>query len=335
VFTLLRFMGRSTDRDPASVPTPRDRNRDNLMTPGDRSNPVFGAPAWYTSSVAILLAMLSAVMYGVSDYVGGRASRRSPAVAVALAAELVMLVVCVVCIPLFESESLTARAATWGLVAGLVGSAGVLGLYVALARGNMTVVAPVTGVVAAIVPVVVGISLGERPSAVAMVGVLIAIVAVALIGGIAALLSDRRRAPIDPATIALAVGVGIAFGLLFVALSRTGDDSGLWPIMFSRFTGLPLLVVAYVVMQRGQPRPVLAQLAVPAMVIGGLVAGSNVSYLVSTRHGLLSVVAVVVAMYPAATIGLAALLDGERASRSQLAGMALAVVALVAVTGGA
>ena len=168
-----------------------------------------------------------------------------------------------------------------------------------------------------------------------MVGVVLAIIAVALIGGIAAAVTDRRQASIDTATVALAVGVGVAFGVLFVALSRTGDDSGLWPIMFSRFTGLPLLAVAYLVMQRGRPRPPINQLAVPAVVIGALVAGSNVSYLISTRHGLLSVVAVVVAMYPAATIGLAALLDGERASAAQLVGMALAFVALVAVTGGA
>src|SRR5580765_8596010 len=76
-------------------------------------------PAGTPSSVAIFLAFMSAVMYGVSDYVGGRASRRSPATAVALMAELVIFAACIVVIPLFESADITGRAVWWGLAAGV------------------------------------------------------------------------------------------------------------------------------------------------------------------------------------------------------------------------
>jgi len=283
--------------------------------------------------VAIALALFSAIFYGVSDYVGGRASRRVPAVGVALMAEAVMAPVFLIVVPLTESSGPTPAAVGWGLVAGLATSAGVLGMYVALSRGNMTVVAPVTGVIAAAVPVAVGISLGERPSSVAWIGVAIAVVAVALVGGVAGLVHGGSTTSFDRFTVGLAVAVGVAFGLLFVAFERPGE-AGLWPIFFSRFTGLPVLAVAYVTMLRGRARPSAKSLLGPGALIGALVAGSNITYLLSTRRGDLSLVAVVVSMYPASTVLLASMVDGERATRAQLVGMALAVLALVLITVG-
>jgi drug/metabolite transporter (DMT)-like permease len=285
--------------------------------------------------MAIALAFVSAVLYGVSDYVGGRASRRSPATAVALVAELVVFALCIVVVPLIESDGPTSRAIWWGLAAGTTSSIGVVGLYVALARGNMTVIAPVTGLVAAIVPVAVGILTGERPSPLAVAGIVAAVVSVALIGGIAGMFaSDARTSAVDGGTIAIAVGVGLSFGLLFVSLDRSGDDAGQWPLLFARFTALPVLLVVALLQFRTHRPTVGRQLVLPAAVVGILIAGSNASYLISTREGLLSVVAVVVSMYPASTIVLASVIDGERATRSQLAGMALAAGALVMITTG-
>jgi drug/metabolite transporter (DMT)-like permease len=284
--------------------------------------------------MAIALALISAVLYGVSDYVGGRASRRFLATAVALAAEVVILLICLVLVPLVESEDPTSDAVWWGLVAGATGSIAIVGLYVALSRGNMTVVAPVTGVVAAIVPVVIGIASGERPTALAVAGIVFAVVAVGLIGGVIELLSGGDGPAIAARTVILAAAVGLGFGLLFAALAQTEEDSGLWPLLFARFTGVPVLVIAYLVQRRGRSGPVGRGVAIPALVIGLLIAGSNVTFLLATREGLLSVVAVVVSMYPASTICLAAMIDGERATRAQLGGMGLAVVALVMITTG-
>ena len=286
--------------------------------------------------MAIALALVSAVMYGVSDYVGGRASRRFPATAVAFASEVVLFAVCIVVIPLLESDAPPGEAIWWGLAAGVTSSLGIVGLYVALARGNMTVVAPLTGVVAAIVPVVVGVVLGERPSPLALVGIVIAVVAVALIGGLAGMFNGTIARPaIDTQTVVIAIGVGFAFGLLFAALAQTGEDSGQWPLLFARFTSVPVLAVAFgIQVSRSSAPPVGRALVMPATVIALLIAGSNATFLIATREGLLSVVAVVVAMYPASTILLASLVDGERATRWQLTGMGLAAAALVMITTG-
>ena len=285
--------------------------------------------------MAIALAFLSAVLYGVSDYIGGRASRRSPATAVALLAELFVFALCIVIVPLIESDGPTARAMWWGFAAGIASSVGVIGLYVALARGNMTVVAPVTGLVAAIVPVVVGVASGDRPSELAVAGIVVAVVAVGLIGGVVGMFDRGAGRPVvDPTTVVLALGVGFSFGLLFVALDRSGEDTGQWPLLFAQFTALPVLVLVALVQFRHNRPAVERSLVLPAALIGVLIAGSNATYLISTREGLLSVVAVVVAMYPASTIVLASVIDGERATRAQIVGMALAAGALVMITTG-
>jgi drug/metabolite transporter (DMT)-like permease len=285
--------------------------------------------------MAIALAFVSAMLYGVSDFIGGRASRRSPATAVALVAELFVFALCIVIVPLIESDGPPSRAIWWGFAAGVCTSVGVIGLYVALARGNMTVVAPVTGLVAAVVPVVVGVTLGDRPSTLAVAGIVAAVVAVGLIGGIVGMFGrDASKPAVDATTVGMAIGVGFAFGLLFVALDRSGDHSGQWPLLFAQLSALPILVVVALVQFRHERPVVDRRLVLPAAVIGALIAGSNATYLIATRQGLLSVVAVVVAMYPASTIVLASIIDGERATRSQIAGMALAAGALVMITTG-
>lgn len=281
--------------------------------------------------MAVVLAFLSAIAYGVSDYLGGRTSRRMSPIAVTFLSELIQLVVFGCTIPLLEEGGPTAGAVGWGMAAGVSGSLGVLGLYATLSRGGMTVVAPVTGVVAAVLPVVVGIALGERPGTIGFVGILAAIVAVAMIGGIVGMTAHR----VAPSTVALAVAVGVGFGILFIAYSRAGADAGSWPLLTSRFGGAPLLAAAYAFgRRRGDVAPVSWGSIRPSVVIGLVIGLSNGLYLASTRRGLLSVVAVIVSLYPASTIALAIMIDGERASRSQCAGMLLAAVGVALITVG-
>ena len=294
----------------------------------DRRGAVGNYVICYAFDVAVFLALISALVYGVGDFVGGRLSRKAPPVSVALHAELSLVVLCLAFIPALENSTLTLAAVWWGAVGGLVGALGVMGLYAALARGNMTVVAPITGVVAAVLPVIVGYITGERPAALAVAGIALAIVAVALIGGIIGV----KSVTIDARTIGLAIAVGAAFGSLFIAFSRTGD-TGLWPLLTSRLGGTPLLVGSFIWYRRRNAMPPIGtSLVVPGLGLGTLILISNGAYLAATREGLLSVVAVVVSMYPASTIMLAATLDKERANRPQIVGMVVAGIALVMIT---
>lgn len=279
--------------------------------------------------VAVALALVSAIVYGISDYAGGRISRRFAPVAVTLVAEISLLMVLLVLVPLVEGDAPTERAMLWGMFGGFAGSLALIGLYATLSRGNMTVVAPVTGVVSALVPVAVGFAIGERPDAIAVIGIAAAIVAVALIGGLLGVAGKQ----VATRTVWMAIAVGCGFGAMFVAYARAGDDAGLWPLLFSRFTGLPLVAAAFVWRQRRSgPVEMGRRLFISATLVGLLVCVANGAYLVAARHGLLSVVAAVGAMYPASTIVLASTLDGERASRSQVVGMVVAAGAVVAIT---
>jgi drug/metabolite transporter (DMT)-like permease len=316
-----RATGAAVDPDPMPVPVRVWRRTEVVQR---------AAGLLHLPSVAMLLALGSALVYGVSDYVGGRASRRSAPVVVALLAEVSLLALMLVVVPLVERSAPSDAAVWWGVAGGLAGSAGVLGLYVALARGNMTVVAPITGVVAAALPVIVGVALGERPGGLAAVGILAALIAVLLIGGIVG------ASHVEVSTVLLAAVVGAAFGMLFVAYSRTGDDAGLWPLLSARFGATPLLIVAFVVMRRrGQSVRFERSAVGPGVIIGVLIGLANGLYLLAARRGMLSVVAVLVALYPASTVALASVLDGERASRSQSVGMVLAVAAVTMITVGA
>lgn len=279
--------------------------------------------------MAIVLALMSAVVYGISDFVGGRTSRRYSPVTITWLSELTMLVAFGLSIPLLVAGGPSSRAVWWGIAGGAAGSLGVLGLYAALSRGNMTVVAPVTGVVAAGLPVVVGFLIGERPAPLAVVGIVLAVASVALIGGIVGVTHHK----VSVSTVAFAVLVGAGFGVLFIAYARAGADGDAWPLLMSRLGGVPLLTAAYLIArQRRAIGPVGRRVVRPAVVIGVMIGLANGLYLWSTQKGLLSIVAVIVSLYPASTILLAIVLDDERASRSQLGGMALAVVAVVAIT---
>jgi len=280
-------------------------------------------------TAAIALALASALVYGVSDYSGGRAARTLPVLAVSLVSLCTGLLVSAILVASIGDPFPPASDVAWSAAAGLMSLVGASAFYAALAGGTMSVVAPVTAVISAVVPVVVGIAGGERPSLLSTAGIIAAIVAVALVSG-----ASGRAAERTPRRIAgLAVLAGVGFGLLFVFLDRTGDDSGLWPLLIGQVTSIPLLVAVVVV--RRIPLTGFPMRHGLAFVAGALAVTANICYLLATREGLLSLVAVITALYPASTVALATVIDGERLSRSQVGGLGLVLVALAMVTAGA
>ena len=278
--------------------------------------------------MSILLALCSALVYGTSDYCGGRATRSAPVLVVTLVGQLVSAGLSAVLVAAIGDPFPAGVDVAWAAAAGSMSTVGVAAFYYALANGAMTVVAPITAVVSAVVPVGVGLATGERPSVWALVGVVLALAAVALVSGLLGV-ADRPTAPV----IALcAVVAGIGFGLLFVFLDRTSDESGLWPLLIGQVVSITVVAAAVLAkrVRVAAVRPVTG-LAVIAGV-GSVVA--NVCYLAATRRGLLSLVAVITSLYPATTVGLATVLDGERLSRSQVLGMGLALVAVGLVSAG-
>jgi drug/metabolite transporter (DMT)-like permease len=288
--------------------------------------------------VAAIFALSAAVAYGVGDFLGGVAARRESPSAVVLWSHIVGLGMLVAVAPLIGGEP-TPRAFAAGAAAGILGGAGVALFYKGLAVGSMSVVAPIAALLSAAVPVVAGLASGERPSAAAGLGIALALGAVVLISREAAPDGTGTAAPASAAPAAhrrrqiealgLAVAAGLAFGLFFVAISHAGDDTGVWPLVGARVASVSLfaLLGAAKVTSAAPPRGAAAA----AVGCGLLDAGANVLYVLALGHGLLSVVAVLTALYPAGTVLLARYVLGEHLTPVQRTGLGLAAVAAVLI----
>jgi len=192
-----------------------------------------------TSPMPVLLAFTSALVYGVGDYFGGRASRHQQSIVVAATGQIVSLVLVAVTVLVMATAAPAASTWWWSGAGGIIGALGIAGLYHGFAHGDITVVAPVSAVVGASVPVIVGLALGERPSALALIGIVCAVGAVALVSG--AIGPHEHNTP--PRIIALAVGVGACFGMLFVCFERASSTSGMWPLLIGRLASVPLFAL--------------------------------------------------------------------------------------------
>ena len=278
--------------------------------------------------VAALLGLLVAVTYGAADFFGGVSAKRTPTTLVVVASQVLGLPVLAVVLVL-TSGTPTARVLGLGAAAGAAGGVALIALYRGLAIARMSVVAPITAVGAAVVPLAVGLARGERPSPVALAGVVAALAAVVLI--------SRTPGPADevdgPSGIVLAVVAGIGFGAVFVLLADTGPDAGFWPLLTGRLTSIVLLSTGAILGRRSLRPARLADLSTVA-VAGVFDISANALYLLAARSGLLSLVAVLASLYPASTVVLARFVLHERLHRAQVVGLSLAAAGVVLIAAG-
>jgi drug/metabolite transporter (DMT)-like permease len=276
--------------------------------------------------VAILLAALCAVNYGLADYCGGRASRSVASTVVTLLGQATSLVLVIIGVVIVGTPIASAHDLWWGAAGGAAGGLALISFYRALSRGAMTVVAPTTAIVSAVLPVMVGLWLGERPSAIAVVGIVIACLAVGLVSGAI----GTRHQETAASTVVLAAVAGAGFGFIFIAFARTADDSGLWPLVSARAASLPL--VAIIVGATRPGRGALRAVIWLVLASGVLDMTANLFFLEASHRGLLSIVSVISSMYPVTTVCLAFGLDHERVSKTQAVGLAFAATALALVS---
>jgi len=269
----------------------------------------------------IVLAALSAVVWGIGDFSGGKATQTSRALAVTVLSQLASLPVLAVCVALVGRGAPTPKVLGWGIVAGCVGFAGILLLYWGLSQGAMSVFAPVSAVTTALVPLGVGLAVDRTPSVPALLGAGCAVVAIGLVS------RAPGGAPATPRILGLALAAGLCFGVFFVLLGRAGADAGMWPLVGVRIgsLGLGLLAVA-----RTRTSLVLDRRALRwAVVAGPMDVIANALYLLAAHDGPLAIVAPIGALYPVSTVILALVVDRERVVPAQLAGLGLAATALV------
>lgn len=261
---------------------------------------------------------------------GGVASRRVSALNFVIASYPLSLVMVLLLVP-FVGGEFTSSSVGWGAVAGLFGGLAVWWFYRALAAGPMSIVSPLTAVLVAGIPVLVGFVAGERPGMLAAVGIAVALVAVVLVsreseetvGG-----DDHPR--FTPRVAWFTVGSGIAFALMFVTLHQVPEGTGLWPLAMSRLTATAVVWAAALSLRQFVAPP--KYLYPHVVAVAALDVVSNAAMMFAFQSGMLSLVSVIGALYPAATVLLALVVLGERVGRGQYAGMFLALAAVAMIT---
>ena len=282
--------------------------------------------------MAIVLGLAAALTYGAADFLGALATKTTKVFTVVFLSQVLGSGLLLVTLPFFLDTPLSGAALGWGALGGVAGAVGVALFYQGLSVGRMGAIPPITGVEAAAVPVVFGLISGERPSVLALGGVVVALGAVALVSAspkedVAS--AGPARWWVEPG-VGLAIGAGLAFGAFFILLGQAGDDSGLWPLVGARISSLATIAIALIA-TKGLERP--QRSALPAIAGAGLLdVAANLFFLLAAREGLLSIVAVLTSMYPATTVVLARVILDERFHRTQLTGLGLAAFGVVAMT---
>lgn len=271
--------------------------------------------------IALVLALGSSLAYGCADFFGGLGARKAHVLRTVMIAAPASLVVELILWPVLGAE-FSAGAVAWGAASGVASAAAFVLLYRTLAIGPMNILSPVTALVSAAIPVAVGLAQGEHLAAAGLVGLPLALVAVVLVSagpGVGAVRPSGKA-------LLLAFGAGAAIALQLTYLHQAPADSGVAPLIVGRAVSSAMTLTAAVLLHRrlGPEKPAFGLSA----AAGALDSVANLLFLLAARDGDLAVVAVIVALYPAATVLLARRVLAERLHRGQLIGLGTAVIAV-------
>ena len=269
----------------------------------------------------LALALGGAVFYGFADFSGGFASKRLPPWGVTVWSQSIGVAALIGGLLLFPAELVTAADVGWGAVAGVGGVIGVGLLYRSLAEGTMAIVSPVTAATTASIPVVIDLATGETLSVPAMVGVAVALTAIAMIA------TERSSRRLSPRLLMMALGAGTGFAAFFIAIAQTSEASGFWPLVGARAVTIP---VGWVLHRSLEARTRPTRVSIRWVAAAGVLdMGANLLVAVALQRGPLGIVSVLTSLYPVVTALTAVALVGERLTRVQMAGVGSAMVAVV------
>lgn len=276
--------------------------------------------------MSVLLAALSALCYGASDFSGGFAARRSPLVPVLVTSQAAGALLALAFVLASGEAAPAARDLAWGAVAGVGGAVGLALLYRGIAGGLVAIVSPTAALVGAALPVAFGVLSGERPTPAGLAGSAICVPAILLLSWERGGAGDRRA---RRSALAHGLLAGAFISLFFVALARSSPGSGLWPVLAARGASSTLLVGAALLSRQ---RLVVPRAAALATLCAGLAdVAANALFLLATRAGLLSLAVIVASLYPAPTVLLARVFFRERVPPARALGLTLAIAGVALI----
>ncbi|HJZ00769.1 MAG TPA: DMT family transporter [Streptosporangiaceae bacterium] len=290
--------------------------------------------------MVVLLGLAAAVLYGGGDFLGGMATRRAHVLTVLMLVETVAVIVAVA-VAVVSGGPASLPGLAWGFSAGAIGGLGLIIFYVGLAAGPMSVVAPVSGLVGTVLPIVVALAEGERPGVGVYAGALLCLVAIVLASSASetddADAPGRARPPRRVGrAIAYGTASGVSFGLFFLLIRNAGQSGEVWPVAAGRIGELAIVLAAAAVLRpgllRGLDGGVRGGIPLAAASAGVIDVVANLCYVAATRTGAFGLAVVLASLYPGVTVLLARVVLGERLRWIQRAGLGLAAIGILLVT---
>jgi drug/metabolite transporter (DMT)-like permease len=271
----------------------------------------------------VAFGLTSAVMWGAGDFCGGVATKRWQVYGVIISSQIIGVGLLMGLALAFGEALPPLEYLLLGGLGGLAGTVGIVALYRALASGRMGVAAPVSAVVAAAVPILIGALLEGLPSAAQLAGFGLALMAVWLI-------SHTADANLRMRELGLPLLAGLGFGVFFVIIGVVSDTAVLWPLVAARCASLGALSI--VATATRQPRLAPSGSWRIIVLIAVFEVGGNAFYALAGQTGRLDVAAVISSLYPASTVVLAWMILKERIGQTQFVGIVAALAAIVLIT---
>jgi drug/metabolite transporter (DMT)-like permease len=270
---------------------------------------------------AIIFGVLSAVGWGAADFAGGLASRENSPYRITLLLELAGLIPLVIIGLFFPQPIPPLRIWVLSAAGSLISIGALIVLYRALAAGQMSLAAPISGLLTAAIPVVFSAFSEGLPGMLTYIGLGLALLAIWLIS------KEEGSQPGRLNDLILPLISGIGFGLYFVLIHDASQEYTFWPLIIARLASITVLVT-YALATR---QPILPKHSLWLLVVfGGVMdAAANLFFIFGGQLGRLDVAAVLGSLYPAITVILAAIILKERLSRMQTVGILSAFFAIV------
>ena len=274
--------------------------------------------------MAVVMALLSSVMYGIADFLGGSQAKRLPVTFVVGVSQFFGLLTAIVVAVVTRAEW-NAQAIPHAMLASITGFAGLMMFYKALATGRMGIVSPIASL-GVLVPLAWGLLSGEIPSGIQILGIVIAVVGIVLASG------PELTGSSDPKPVFLAIGAALGFGLCFLFIARGSEFSVATTMVVMRLQTVPIAAVI-ACFTKSFVRPERSEIGWLA-IIGAFDNGANLAMGYAASLGMLSIVSVLASLYPVVTVLLALWIFKEKLMPVQYFGVAIALLGVCAITAG-
>ena len=278
-----------------------------------------------SEALALICGLAAAASFGTGDFCGGVATKKSSVFSVIVISQIVGLALLAGLAVTLGEPIPPGNNLVFGGLAGLFGTLGLTALYIGLARGRMGIVAPVSAIVGAVLPIIAGIFMEGVPTGGQLLGLLLGVFAIWYLAG------GNGVTPAHARELVMPILAGSGFGFFFIFIDQVSETTIFWPLVTARFVSITMILTFIMVRRQQVPSRLNPQLLIVVMLAGIFDAAGNIFFALASRLGRLDISTTLTSLYPAGTVFLAWLILKEHLTTRQCFGVGIALAALVLI----